>query len=122
MSGLKPFEKCLCLHDEGYEWEAGLFSHIAKGKVNRPFVCVGEVSYKECIPYEGNEALLGKIQRVAKPRSGDQWEALVRDRAEVVSVVRETSPGVWLVLSEKTKQIAYVEVTKFVRLIREAGE
>lgn len=122
MSGLKPFEKCLCLHDEGYEWEAGLFSHIAKGKVNRPFVCVGGVSYRECIAYEGNEALLGKIQRVAKPKSGDQWEALIRDRTEVVSVVRETSPGVWLVLSGKAKEVTYIGVTKFTKFIREVGE
>lgn len=53
----KPFDKVLVRDFEDCSWKVGLFSHYKKGDKN-PYVCVGSL-YKQCIPYEGNENLLG---------------------------------------------------------------
>lgn len=122
MSGLKAFEKCICSYGEGWAWEAGLFSHIDENCTNKPFVCVGGMRYKECVPYEGNEGLLGKAKKVAKPKPGEQWEALTGGKTTTVNVVREASPGVWLTISEGSLKVYYVNISSFIRLIREVGE
>ena len=57
--GLKPFDKVLCRDDNDTPWKVGLFSHI-DGKM---FQCVGSI-YRQCIPYEGNEHLLGTTKDV----------------------------------------------------------
>ena len=57
--GLKPFDKVLCRDDNDTPWKVGLFSHI-DGKM---FQCVGSI-YRQCIPYEGNESLLGTTKDV----------------------------------------------------------
>lgn len=57
--GLKPFDKVLCRDDNDTPWKVGLFSHI-DGKM---FQCVGSI-YRQCIPYEGNEHLLGTTKNV----------------------------------------------------------
>ena len=56
---LKPFDKVLVRDTKKQVWVADLFSHF----VNRPlggytFACVGHYP-SQCIPYEGNEHLLG---------------------------------------------------------------
>ena len=56
---LKPFDKVLVRDTNEQMWVADLFSHV----VNRPlercsFACVGHYP-NQCIPYEGNEHLLG---------------------------------------------------------------
>ena len=56
---LKPFDKVLCRDDNDTPWKVGLFSHI-DGKM---FQCVGSI-YRQCIPYEGNEHLLGTTKDV----------------------------------------------------------
>lgn len=40
------------------EWRYDLFSHYKPNKQNGEYVCAGR-SYKHCLPYEGNEHLLG---------------------------------------------------------------
>ena len=40
------------------EWRYDLFSHYKPNKQNGEYVCTGR-SYKHCLPYEGNEHLLG---------------------------------------------------------------
>ena len=60
ISTLKAYDKVLVRDSNEREWCADLFSHI----LDRPlggyaFVCVGD-NPKQCIPYEGNEHLLGK--------------------------------------------------------------
>ena len=60
ISTLKAYDKVLVRDSNKKEWFADLFSHI----LDRPlggyaFGCVGHTS-KQCIPYEGNEYLLGK--------------------------------------------------------------
>ena len=58
---LKPFDKVLVRDKDTDEWIAHLFSHYHKNS-DRPYVCIGAAGineYKQCIPYEGNEHLLG---------------------------------------------------------------
>lgn len=53
----KPFDKVLGRNEKDDIWEAELFSHYKEGS-SYPFRCIG-FSRKYCIPYEGNEHLLG---------------------------------------------------------------
>lgn len=52
---LKPFGKVLVRDSKSDYWRATLFSHIDK---NGCYYCVWD-SWNYCIPYEGNESLLG---------------------------------------------------------------
>ena len=54
---LKPFDKVLGPNEKDDVWEADLFSHYRE-ESQYPFRCIG-FSRKYCIPYEGNEHLLG---------------------------------------------------------------
>lgn len=59
ISTLKPFDKVLVRDTKEQVWVADLFSHM----INKPFggytfACVGHYP-SQCIPYEGNEHLLG---------------------------------------------------------------
>ena len=59
ISNLKAYDKVLVRDTNEQVWVADLFSHV----LDRPlggytFACVGHYSY-QCIPYEGNEHLLG---------------------------------------------------------------
>lgn len=54
----KPFDKVLVRDSEDCVWKAGYFSNYDEGDVSLPYICVGSL-YKLCIPYEGNEYLLG---------------------------------------------------------------
>lgn len=51
----KPFDKVLVRDIDEDEWECSLFSHIDEEDY---YVCVGSW-WLQCIPYEGNEHLLG---------------------------------------------------------------
>jgi hypothetical protein len=52
---LKPFDRVLVRDSKSDEWCANLFSYK---NVNEPYYCV-YASWNYCIPYEGNEHLLG---------------------------------------------------------------
>lgn len=54
----KPFDKVLMRNEDNQLWRGCLFSHYRKD-FYFPYVCVGCSAYKQCIPYEGNEYLLG---------------------------------------------------------------
>lgn len=57
----KPYDKVLVRNYKTDKWKASFFSHIEyEGDyADKPlFVCVGE-EWWQCIPYEGNEHLLG---------------------------------------------------------------
>ena len=55
---LKPFDKVL-IRDENCDlWHIDLFEEYNEGDLKFPYYCMGE-HYKQCIPYEGNESLLG---------------------------------------------------------------
>ena len=53
----KPFDKVLGRNEKDDVWEADIFSHYRE-ESQYPFRCIG-FSRKYCIPYEGNEHLLG---------------------------------------------------------------
>jgi hypothetical protein len=54
---LKPFDKVLVRGDVGQRWIIDFFGFM-DNKKGYPFVCVGHYVI-QCIPYEGNERLLG---------------------------------------------------------------
>lgn len=51
---LKPFDKVLVRGSEDYAWQVSLF-----GYKNRNYYCCNGCVWSQCIPYEGNEHLLG---------------------------------------------------------------
>lgn len=54
----KPFDKVLVRCNGDSVWRCELFSHYNTFNKQCPYVCLSSV-YKYCIPYEGNEHLLG---------------------------------------------------------------
>lgn len=60
---LKPFESKVLVRDKNTEeWRGHFFSHYDSNS-DRPYICIGVEGineYKQCVPYEGNEHLLGK--------------------------------------------------------------
>lgn len=54
----KPFDKVLVRDHEGQLWNANYFSHYKGNNEDYPYACIDN-SYIYCIPYEGNEHLLG---------------------------------------------------------------
>lgn len=57
---MKPFDKVLVRDSKSGEWRANLFSHK---NVNEPYYCI-YASWNYCIPYKGNEHLLGTTNDV----------------------------------------------------------
>ena len=60
---LKPFDNVLVRHQKTEEWRANIFSHTDKTDEYRDYVCVNG-RWEFCIPYEGNESLLGTTKDV----------------------------------------------------------
>jgi hypothetical protein len=56
----KSFDKVLMRDSTDERWFATFFSNLSK-EVNYPYLSINRVGYKYCIPYEGNEHLVGKI-------------------------------------------------------------
>ena len=56
---LVPFQKVLVRSSENHTWNASLFSHYET--CNDEITCfyASGIGWKYCIPYEGNESLLG---------------------------------------------------------------
>ena len=62
----KPYDKVL-VRDKIFEnWRCDFFSHYEKEKKYLPYRCVGN-NYTYCIPYEGNEHLVGTT---GEPKEG----------------------------------------------------
>lgn len=61
----KPFEKVLCRDCKDSVWEADFFGFKVKNETETSFVyrCVVNI-YKYCIPYKGNEHLLGTSKNI----------------------------------------------------------
>lgn len=60
---LKPFDKVLVRQRETEEWHANIFSHIYKTDEYLDYVCI-HGTWEFCIPYDGNEQLLGTTKDV----------------------------------------------------------
>lgn len=54
----EPFDKVLVRDCEEHEWYANCFSHYRGNDKDFPYACFGN-NFRYCIPYEGNEHLLG---------------------------------------------------------------
>ena len=68
ISTLKAFDKVLVRDRNTKVWTANLYSHYCSNS-DTPFVCIGWQSMNEssqCIPYEGNEHLLGTTNDCAE--------------------------------------------------------
>lgn len=57
---LKPFDKVLVRDDKEDQWSANIFNY----QVRDMFYCLGEGYWRYCIPYKGNEHLLGTTKDV----------------------------------------------------------
>ena len=57
---LKPFDKVLVRDGDDIEWRCDFFSHL--GDKEGVFICL-TTWWKQCIPYEGNEHLLGTTKK-----------------------------------------------------------
>ena len=61
----EPFDKVLVRDREEQEWYANCFSHYRGNDKNFPYACLGN-DFRYCIPYEGNEHLLGTTDPYTK--------------------------------------------------------
>lgn len=57
----KPFDKVLARNNDAETWIATLFGFY--DKMVEDYICIGD-AFKQCIPYEGNESLLGTTKDV----------------------------------------------------------
>lgn len=57
---LKPFDKVLVRDGDQYEWQCNFFSGMDKENF---YLCVS-ARWEQCIPYEGNEHLLGTTNKI----------------------------------------------------------
>lgn len=78
----KPFQQVLVRYDSEDKWHCDLFSFASRGDIcGDYYVCAGG-SYAQCIPYEGNEHLLGTTDG-PKPK---RWRANRGDKYWYVAV------------------------------------
>ena len=54
----KAFDKVLVRDDDNDEWSVGIYSHY-KSDCDYPHFCAGLTAMRQCIPYEGNQELVG---------------------------------------------------------------
>lgn len=59
-NNFKPFDKVLVRYGNSYTWQPELFYKFDEGK----YYTIGNVEWPQCIPYEGNEHLLGASETV----------------------------------------------------------
>lgn len=57
-NNFKPFDKVLVRDGNAYEWQPELFYKFDESKYHT----LGNVEWSQCIPYEGNEHLMGTIK------------------------------------------------------------
>lgn len=55
----KPFDKVLVRNDVDRNWTISQFSYYSENDEKYPFICINNFFYSYCIPYKGNECLLG---------------------------------------------------------------
>lgn len=54
---LKPFDKVLVRDSDDVPWTASYYSHKEEGSY--PYITIGNLCFRYCIPFEGNEHLVG---------------------------------------------------------------
>ena len=93
---LKPFDKVLVRGDVGQKWTHDFFGFMDKDK-GYPFVCVGNYVI-QCIPYEGNEHLLGKTADC-----DEYFKTWNEPKDENGNIINTTK----IVLEKKKKEVTY---------------
>ena len=76
----EPFQKVLVRDNENQEWKANLFSHECTHV--KAYVCSG-FTWNFCIPYEGNEHLLGTTDDPTPPEPEFHWGEKVMVHDEI---------------------------------------
>ena len=56
---LKPFQKVLVRDNDSESWAGSEYSYTRKNKMGIEYVCTNGISFAQCIPFEGNEQLIG---------------------------------------------------------------
>lgn len=70
---LKPFDKVLVRDNDSQTWSIDIFKKYDEEDKEYPYLCMFE-SYKQCIPYEGNESLFNTtitLEPVYEFKDGD---------------------------------------------------
>lgn len=57
----KPFDKVLVRNEFGEKWQCNLFDCLFNNEDGYNYSCIAD-SWKQCIPYEGNENLVGRTE------------------------------------------------------------
>lgn len=79
MPKFNAFQKILVRDSENEEWVATFFSHYNDEGSE---VAINDAHWKYCIPYEGNEDLVGTNRSKWEPKRGDL--VAVRDNRETI--------------------------------------
>lgn len=76
-SEFKAFDRVLVRDEDQERWGVHLYSHYDSYNEEYAYRMVGNSGYAQCIPYEGNEHLLGTTDSPKpkrwKPKDGDQF-------------------------------------------------
>lgn len=67
---LKPFQQVLVRNENDHEWTCDIYSNY-EDEYGGFYICTARKRWKQCIPYKGNEALLGTTN-APKPKG---WRA-----------------------------------------------
>ena len=75
MSGVKfePFQKVLVRNYDTQHWYAAFYSSNDSEAPEFPYRITGGTTVKQCIPYEGNEHLLGTTDNPTPPEPEFKW-------------------------------------------------
>ena len=68
----QPFQRVLVRRNESCAWACDIYSHRQEDADDT--VCIGGI-YSHCIPYEGNEHLLGTADEPKPKQKANRWRA-----------------------------------------------
>lgn len=82
-SEFNPFDRVLVRNENYGRWQSALYDQYLSYKGDYPHHVIGDVSYAQCIPYEGNEHLLGTTDKYVpkpwKPKSEETFFTILID-------------------------------------------
>lgn len=85
-SEFKAFDRVLVRNENYGRWQSALYDQYLSYKGDYPHHVIGDVSYAQCIPYEGNEHLLGTTDKYVpkpwKPKSEETFFAVFHKYGE----------------------------------------
>lgn len=67
-SEIRPYDKVLARDDDSEEWRPYIMSHADETCAEGKYHTTGDIAYRQCIPYEGNEFMLGTTYVPEKKR------------------------------------------------------